>query len=141
MVTVQFRGFSSTTTYPPDYLGPTSQLRVSIHPPSNHEAISVFRGVNPQSNEGGANHQFCAIAQNLTTGAFYGFVPSDTSATSGQLRLSAVNGVVTAFYNETLNPTTGWHQLATFTPPMGIGLPYTGHGRHGFSQWNYHLRG
>jgi hypothetical protein len=123
VVTIQFRGFSSSTSYPVGYLGPSSQFRVSIHPASTPEAISIFRGVNPLGNEVGANHQFCAIAQNLTTGDFYGFVTRNTSATSGQLRLSSVNGVVTVFYNETLDPTTGWQQLATFTPPWGSDSP------------------
>jgi hypothetical protein len=123
VVTVQFREFSSTTSYPRNYEGPSSQFRVSIHPPSTHDTVAVFRAVNPMGPVEGAVHQFCAIYQNIDTNEFQGYVHKNTSATSGQLRLSLAGGVVTASYNETLDPKTGWQQLATFTPPWGSDSP------------------
>lgn len=123
VVTVQFREFSSTTSYPTEYVGTSSCFGVTIHPPSNHDAITVSRTVNPMGPVDGANHQFVAIYHNIDTGAVHSFFQKNTSATSGQLRLSLAGGVVTASYNETLDPKTGWQQLATFTLSWGSESP------------------
>ncbi len=107
---VEFSGFSSSTHYNAGYTGTASSASLGVG--FNTGTQVVITRVHSPGGEMFASFLWDLGTQTMVTGTR---VMATATTNQGQLGFRYIGGTVYAFYNETMNPDSGWVPLGTYT--------------------------